>query len=56
MTGCEGGRRFTANNRRTAAAFVASAPSPYTVSVGNATNPPARSTSAARATSGVTSS
>src|SRR6185295_20170876 len=32
----------------TASAFDASAPRPYTVSVGNATRPPARSTSTAR--------
>ena len=34
--------------RRTASSLVASAPSPYTVSVGNATKPPALMTSAAR--------
>jgi len=51
MSGCDDGRRLTANRRRSAVRFVASAPSPYTVSVGKATSPPARRISAARSIS-----
>ena len=49
MTGWSAGRPFAAKMRRTAAGSRASAPSPYTVSVGKATSSPARRRSAARA-------
>ncbi len=51
ISGSHPGRSFAANIFATASASSAFAPSPYTVSVGNATVPPARSNSAARATS-----
>ena len=47
ISGWSIGRPFTSNMRRTAVSFDASAASPYTVSVGIATRPPARSTSTA---------
>ena len=50
MSGLWPGRPLTRKTRWTAASLSARAPSPYTVSVGNATSPPARSRSAARAT------
>src|SRR5580704_4093590 len=43
MTGWSTGRPLAAKILRTAAGFVALAPSPYTVSVGNATSSPSRS-------------
>ena len=49
MTGWSAGRPLAAKIARTAAALPASAPRPYTVSVGKATSCPARSSSAARA-------
>ena len=45
ISGWSAGRPLTSKIRRTAAALAASAPRPYTVSVGMATSPPARSTS-----------
>lgn len=42
IKGSKEGRSLIANTRATAAPFVASAPSPYTVSVGNATTSPRR--------------
>ncbi len=51
ISGWFAGRPFTANTRRTASGFEASAASPYTVSVGMATSPPARKTASARSTS-----
>ena len=50
IIGSHAGRCFAAKIFATAAGSSAFAPSPYTVSVGNATVPPARSNSAARAT------
>ena len=47
------GRPFASKTRSTAASFSASAPSPYRVSVGKATRPPARSVSTAAAMSAV---
>src|SRR5580658_1596339 len=49
MSGLNRGRRLAAKMRATASAFVASAPSPYTVSVPKATSRPSRSNAAARA-------
>ena len=49
ISGLNRGRSFAAKMPATASPRVASAPSPYTVSVGNATRRPARSASAARA-------
>ena len=43
ISGLKAGRPLTANTRSTAAASRALAPSPYTVSVGNATSLPSRS-------------
>ena len=51
MTGLLNGRPLTSKIRRTARASRALAPRPYTVSVGNATNPPDRSNPAARSIS-----
>ena len=51
ITGWLAGRPLTAKMRRTAAGLRASAPSPYTVSVGKATNAPARSAPRAAARS-----
>ena len=48
ITGCSPGRPLTAYSRASAPALSASAPSPYTVSVGKATRPPRRSVAAAR--------
>ncbi len=45
MSGWLAGRPLTAKIRRTASGFSASAPNPYTVSVGKATSPPRSSTS-----------
>ena len=42
ISGLSEGRPFARKIALTAFAFIASAPSPYTVSVGNATTPPAR--------------
>ena len=44
ISGWSAGRPLTAKIRRTASALDASAASPYTVSVGMATRPPARNT------------
>src|SRR5262249_37172304 len=53
MSGLVAGGPLGSNTLRTAAGFRASAPSPYTVSVGNATKPPARRrASAAESSSG----
>src|ERR1700719_3459947 len=48
MRGLNCGRFFAAKISATASSLVASAPSPYTVSVGNATSPPRRRMAAAR--------
>ena len=47
MRGSNAGRSFTANTCATASVLNASAPRPYTVSVGRATNPPSANTAAA---------
>src|SRR5829696_5967245 len=52
MRGCAAGRPFASKIRATAAGLEASAPSPYTVSVGNATSPPPRRISTALVISG----
>jgi hypothetical protein len=49
ISGLSAGRRFVAKIFATASARRASAPSPYTVSVGNATQAPARIAAAASA-------
>ncbi len=54
ISGCPAGRPLTSKIRRTAAGFVASAASPYTVSVGIATSPPRSIAATARSTSVVT--
>ena len=48
ISGLSAGRPLAAKMRADASAFSASAPRPYTVSVGKATNSPARSSAAAR--------
>ena len=50
MSGSKWGRPLTAKTRAIAAGWNRSAPSPYTVSVGNAPMPPVRNSSAARDT------
>ena len=47
INGLKRGRIFALNTRATAIAFVASAPSPYTVSVGTATSYPSSISAAA---------
>src|SRR5690242_3258356 len=51
ISGWSAGRPFVAYTRATAAGFSASAASPYTVSVGSPTSPPARRAATARSTS-----
>src|SRR5258708_27356419 len=53
ITGCSPGRLLASYSRCNAAGLRASAPSPYTVSVGNATSAPSRSALAATAMASV---
>src|SRR5207253_2364104 len=56
LRGSLAGRSFAANTRSTASRLSASAPSPYTVSVGNTTSPPRRRHAAAVAISAASGS